>query len=149
MEKYIVIHGPNLNLLGTREPEIYGSTTLEEINEMLYNEAKKYNITLEIFQLNSEGEIIDTIHKHKNACGMIINPAAYTHYSIAILDAIKATNLPTVEVHLSNIHTREDFRKKSVTAEGCIGQISGFGSHSYILGLNAILNKNQNNKARK
>lgn len=144
MEKYIVIHGPNLNLLGTREPEIYGNISLEQINNMLYQEAKKYDINLEIFQSNSEGEIIDLIHKNKDSSGIILNPAAYTHYSIAILDAIKGVTVPVVEVHLSNTHQREEFRHKSVTAPGCIGQIVGFGAVSYILGLKAIMNYTKN-----
>lgn len=144
MEKYIVIHGPNLNLLGTREPEIYGNLTLDQINKMLYQEAKKFDIELEIHQSNFEGEIIDIIHKNRECAGIVINPAAYTHYSIAILDAIKGVTAPVVEVHLSNIHQREEFREKSVTAKGCIGQISGFGAFSYILGLKAIMNHTRN-----
>jgi len=144
MQKYIVIHGPNLNLLGTREPEIYGNITLEQINNMLYQEGKKYGIDLEIFQSNCEGEIIDILHKNRESAGIVLNPAAFTHYSIAILDAIKGISAPVVEVHLSNTHQREEFREKSVTAKGCIGQIIGFGAFSYILGLKAIMNHTRN-----
>lgn len=144
MEKYIIVHGPNLNLLGTREPEIYGNLNLEQINNMLYQEAKKYDIELEIIQSNCEGEIIDTIHKNRDSAGIVLNPAAFTHYSIAILDAIKGVKVPVVEVHLSNTHQREEFREKSVTAKGCIGQITGFGAFSYILGLKAIMNYTRN-----
>jgi len=144
MQKYIVIHGPNLNLLGTREPEIYGNITLEQINNMLYQEGKKYGIDLEIFQSNCEGEIIDILHKNRESAGIVLNPAAFTHYSIAILDAIKGISAPVVEVHLSNTHQREEFREKSVTAKACIGQIIGFGAFSYILGLKAIMNHTRN-----
>ncbi|WP_026475859.1 type II 3-dehydroquinate dehydratase [Alkaliphilus transvaalensis] len=139
MEKYLVIHGPNLNLLGTREPEVYGTLTLNEINQKLMEMAEKYRVQLEIIQSNSEGEIIDFLHKNSNVKGIIINPAAYTHYSIAIYDAIKAVNLPTIEVHLSNVHAREDFRRQSVIAPACIGQISGFGFNSYLLALQALI----------
>ncbi len=139
VEKYLVIHGPNLNLLGTREPEVYGTLTLNEINQKLMEMAEKYRVQLEIIQSNSEGEIIDFLHKNSNVKGIIINPAAYTHYSIAIYDAIKAVNLPTIEVHLSNVHAREDFRRQSVIAPACIGQISGFGFNSYLLALQALI----------
>ncbi|MCC5909951.1 MAG: type II 3-dehydroquinate dehydratase [Clostridiaceae bacterium] len=143
MERYLVIHGPNLNLLGTRETEVYGKMTLKDINEKLLKEAEKNNIELDILQSNSEGNIIDLLHEHEKFQGIIINPAAYSHYSIAIHDAIRSIDIPIVEVHLSNIHAREDFRKKSVTAAACIGQISGFGYYSYILALYALINKNK------
>ncbi|SES71163.1 3-dehydroquinate dehydratase [Natronincola peptidivorans] len=143
MEKYLVIHGPNLNLLGIREPEVYGRMTLKEINENLLREAAKNNVKLDIIQSNTEGEIIDLLHNANDMHGIIINPAAYTHYSVAIHDAIKAISNPVIEVHLSNIHNREDFRKKSVTAAACIGQISGFGFYSYILALHALIHHNQ------
>ncbi|AKL95286.1 3-dehydroquinate dehydratase AroQ [Clostridium aceticum] len=143
MEKYLVIHGPNLNLLGTREPEVYGTVTLQQVNERLLAEAEKNGVELDIIQSNDEGEIINLLHKHRSLQGVIINPAAYTHYSVAIHDAIKSISVPVVEVHLSNIHSREEFRKKSVTAAACIGQISGFGYHSYILGLYALIHHNQ------
>ncbi|KAB3537371.1 type II 3-dehydroquinate dehydratase [Alkaliphilus pronyensis] len=142
MEKYLVIHGPSLNLLGAREPHIYGNLTLDEINNKLYNEAEKYSVEMEIVQSNSEGEIIDLIHKNSNIMGIIINPAAYTHYSYAILDAIRAVKTPVVEVHISNIHARDSYRCKSVTAEACIGIISGFGFQSYILAFYSLLANN-------
>jgi 3-dehydroquinate dehydratase II len=138
--KILVIHGPNLNLLGTREPEIYGSTSYEDINKIIEEYAEKNKIEVEIFQSNSEGDIVNYIQKKKDYNGLVINPAAYTHTSIAISDAIKAVNIPAVEVHLSNIHSREDFRRMSYIAPVCIGQISGFGHYSYILGLNALIN---------
>lgn len=138
-KKIIVIHGPNLNLLGTRETEIYGNNSLTDLNAMLLSDAIAKEIELEIFQCNSEGEIIDLLHKHSDITGIIINPAAYTHYSIAIMDAIKSIKTPVVEVHLSNIHNREDFRSNSVTARACLGQITGFGSFSYILALDVLV----------
>ena len=141
MKKILVIHGPNLDLLGKRETDIYGKTTLTSINTLLKNSAKKQNVTLEIIQSNHEGEIVDAIgNAKKNKIGSIlINPAAYTHTSVAIRDAIAAVNLPTVEVHLSNIHAREDFRKTSLIAPVSRGQISGFGVQSYLLGLEAAI----------
>lgn len=134
-----VIHGPNLNLLGRREPGIYGTKTLDQIRAELEAEAARLGVALDFFQSNSEGAIVDHLH----ACmgrvdGVVLNAAAYTHYSIAIRDAIAATKLPVVEVHLSNIHKREEFRHVSVIAPVCVGQISGFGSHSYVLGLLAL-----------
>ncbi|WP_204400417.1 type II 3-dehydroquinate dehydratase [Alkaliphilus hydrothermalis] len=143
MEKYLVIHGPNLNLLGTREPEVYGTVSLQEINEKLRLSADKYGVKLVILQSNSEGEIIDILHQHRDAKGIIINPAAYSHYSIAIHDAIKAINVPTVEVHLSNIYGREEFRRHSVVSPACIGQISGFGYLSYLLALEALMSSDK------
>ncbi|MGV8145067.1 MAG: type II 3-dehydroquinate dehydratase [Alkaliphilus sp.] len=137
--KIVVIHGPNLNLLGTRETEIYGKNSLAELNAILFSEAIVKEIELEIFQSNSEGEIIDLLHKYNDITGIVINPAAYTHYSIAIMDAIKAISTPVVEVHLSNIHDRELFRSNSVTAKACIGQISGFGYYSYLLALDVLV----------
>ena len=135
--KILVINGPNLNLLGTREPEIYGSTTLEDINQELVKFAKNLSddIKLDFFQSNHEGEIIDKIHSIKNYDGLIINPAAYTHTSIAISDAIKATKIKAVEVHLSNIYSREDYRKNSFTASSCIGSVAGFNKTSYKMAL--------------
>ena len=134
--KIMVINGPNINMLGTREPEIYGSLTLDDIINNLKDYAKTLGIELETFQSNVEGEIVNTIQKAKTDCsGIVINPAAYTHTSVAIRDAIAAVGLPCVEVHLSNIHNREEFRKNSLTAPVCIGQIAGFGANSYKLGL--------------
>ena len=137
--KIIVIHGPNLNLLGRREQNIYDSITLDEINEMIKKFSKKNNTEVAILQSNSEGEIIDFIHQNETADGLIINPAAYTHTSVAIRDAIKAVNRPAVEVHLSNIHAREEFRSNSFIAPVCIGQICGFGPYSYVLGILALV----------
>lgn len=139
--KIYVINGPNLNFLGIREPNVYGSDSYEELCSYIISEAKKLNAEIEIFQSNIEGEIVDFIQKaHKNADGIVINSGAYTHYSIAIFDAVKSVNLPTVEVHLSNIYKREEFRHKSVVAPACIGQISGFGFLGYKLAIEALLN---------
>lgn len=137
--KVLVIHGPNLNLLGTRETDIYGTKTLEEINSDISILASELGIGIRTIQLNSEGDILDVIQK-SDYDALIINPAAYTHTSIAIRDAIAAVNKPAIEVHLSNIHKREEYRKKSYIAEVAVGQISGFGSESYLLALRAIKN---------
>jgi len=138
--KIIVISGPNLNLLGRREPDIYGVETLESIVKSTRREAEKLGVEVEFFQSNHEGEIIDEIHKAMGIYdAIVINPGAYTHYSIAIRDAVKSVGIPTIEIHLSNVHAREEFRSKSVVAPVCVGQISGFGSNSYVLGLNAAV----------
>ncbi len=138
--KILCIHGPNLNLLGVREPGIYGALTLEEIDQRLQEHARAQDIELRTFQSNHEGGIIDVIHDAGGwADGLIINPGAYTHYSYAIRDAIAAVKLPAVEVHLSNVHAREAFRHTSVIAPMCVGQIAGFGWHSYLLGLQALV----------
>ncbi len=148
MIKILVIHGPNLNLLGKREPEIYGKITIEDINKKLKEAAKKKKVTLEIFQSNHEGEIVDKIGKAKNKYdALLINPAAYTHTSVAIRDAILAMGIPTVEAHLSNIYAREDFRHNSLIASVAKGQISGFGVDSYLYGLDAAINLAKNNAA--
>jgi 3-dehydroquinate dehydratase II len=141
LNKILVIHGPNLNLLGQREKEVYGETTLNEINALIENLAHDNDVTLAILQSNHEGEIVDTIGKAKNdeVQAILINPAAYTHTSVAIRDAIAAVDIPTIEVHLSNIYSRENFRQKSLIAPVCHGQISGFGVNSYILGLQAAI----------
>lgn len=140
MPKVLVIHGPNLNLLGEREPEIYGTVSIDEINKRLRKLAKSNGIEIEIEQSDHEGEIVELIGKAKgSADAILINPAAYTHSSVAIRDAIQATRIPAVEVHLSNIYAREEFRHTSIIAPVAVGQISGFGSESYILGLEAII----------
>jgi len=137
MKKVLVIHGPNLNLLGKREMQIYGNHTLEEINNSLKVLAKELDFKLTIHQSNYEGEIVDLIQKSEGYIAIIINPAAYTHTSIAIRDAIAAIDIPTIEVHLSNIYSREQFRQKSFIAPVAWGQISGFGAQSYLLALRA------------
>lgn len=137
--KLLIIHGPNLNLLGTRETAVYGAETLKEIDGKCVALASELGVEIEISQSNSEGEIIDIIHAAKhNADGILINPGAYTHYSYAIRDALAAVKLPAVEVHLSNIQAREDFRHESVIAPVAAGQIAGFGANSYLLGLRAL-----------
>ena len=135
--KILIINGPNLNMLGIREPEIYGNTTLLSINNEILEYSKQFNdIEIEFFQSNHEGQIVEKIQNAlNNFDGIIINPAAYTHTSVAIADAIKAINLPVVEVHLSNIQSREEFRKNSITSSSCIGQIAGFGKNSYLAAL--------------
>ena len=137
--RMVVIHGPNLNLLGQREPEVYGNLTLEQINERLLAHAAKAGVDLRTFQSNGEGEIVDAIQESGRwSDGILINAAAYTHTSVAIRDAISAVNLPTVEDHLSNIHAREAFRHKSLIAPVCLGVIAGFGWRSYLLGLDGL-----------
>lgn len=136
----LVLHGPNLNLLGKREPEIYGSLTLDDINRLLVEEGRSLSASISAVQSNHEGVLVDAIHdavfKHQ---GIIINAGAYTHTSVALRDAIAGVNLPTVEVHLSNIYRREEFRHHSYIAPVAIGQISGFGAKSYLLGLQALV----------
>jgi 3-dehydroquinate dehydratase-2 len=138
--KILVLHGPNLNLLGGREPDVYGNASLEEIDRRLHNEAAERGVEVRCAQFNSEGAIIDAIHAAQAwADGIVINPGAYTHSSYAIRDAIAGVGLPTVEVHLSNVDAREEFRRRSVIAPVCVGKIAGFGWHSYVLGLDALL----------
>jgi len=141
MKKILVIHGPNLNLLGTREPGIYGRLTLDKINQMLKADAKKAKTSLVIKQSNHEGQIVDLIGRAKmnKFQGVLINPAAYTHTSVAIRDAVAACGLIVVEVHLSNIYSREEFRHKSLISPVASGTILGFGAKSYTLGLAALL----------
>ena len=139
-KKIVIINGPNLNLLGNREDSIYGKDSLDKIKENCEKIAKKLNIVIDFFQSNSEGEIINKLHNIEDKYdGVIINPAAFTHTSIAILDSLRAINKPKIEIHLSNIYSREDYRKKSITSEGVDGLICGFGGNSYILGIEAIV----------
>lgn len=138
--KILVIHGPNLNLLGKREPGIYGNLTMEQINEKLVEIGQKENVEVRTFQSNGEGKIIDALHDAANwANGIVINAGAYTHYSIAIRDAIAAIKIPVIEVHLSNVHAREEFRHKSEISPVCKAVIVGFGWRSYALGLQGLI----------
>jgi 3-dehydroquinate dehydratase-2 len=137
--KILVIHGPNLNLLGTRESDIYGLKTLEDINDSLKSLSTELGAEIEIKQSNHEGEIVDTIQESGDFDALLINPAAYTHTSVAIRDAIAAVQIPAVEIHLSNIYKREEFRHTSLISPVAFGQISGFGPDSYILGLRAAV----------
>ena len=145
MKKIIIINGPNLNLLGNRESRIYGDASLEDIEEKSKDKCKELNLQLFFCQNNNEGELINFIHSAESEYdGLIINPAAFTHTSLALLDALRAISKPKIEIHLSNIYNREDYRKKSITSEGVNGLICGFGSLSYILAIEAI-NKIINN----
>lgn len=139
--KILLLNGPNLNLLGTREPKKYGNTTLTDIEQTLKTEAKSKEVEIDCYQSNHEGDLVDKIQQATNNYdGIILNAGGYTHTSIAIRDAISSVQVPVVEIHLTNIHAREEFRHNSFIAPVCIGQICGFGAYSYILGLNAILN---------
>ena len=140
MTNILVLHGPNLNLLGIREPDVYGYETLQDVDDALLQHAAAHESELRIFQSNHEGRLIDAIHEARNwAGGILINPGAFTQYSYALRDAISSVALPCVEVHLSNIHAREPFRRTSVLAPVCVGQITGFGWRSYLLGLQALI----------
>lgn len=143
--KVLVINGPNLNMVGIREKGIYGTRDFKDICNYIKEEGQKRNIDIKLFQSNIEGEIINEIHNayYEKYDGIIINPGAFTHYSYAILDAIKAVNINTVEVHLSNIHGREEFRHKSVIAPACIGQICGFKEFGYVMAMEALKMKNE------
>lgn len=139
MKKILVIHGPNLNLLGEREPGVYGSDTFETVNNEIVQKAKECNFECEVFQSNHEGEIIDKLHSARlEFDGIVLNAGAYTHYSYAIRDAIAAIKIPVVEVHMSNVHKREAFRHHSVISPVCVGVIAGFGKTSYLLGIEAL-----------
>ncbi|RPH90406.1 MAG: type II 3-dehydroquinate dehydratase [Calditrichaeota bacterium] len=140
MYHILIIHGPNLNLLGEREPEVYGVFTLEDVNNVVRAHAKRLNVQVTFFQSNHEGALIDFLHEHrKTAHGVVINPGALTHYSYALRDALAAVELPAVEVHLSDIQAREPFRKISVTREVCIDQVCGKGQQSYLDGLDLLV----------
>jgi len=139
MPAILILHGPNLNLLGTRETDIYGDTTLEEIDKRLVATGAKFGMEVRTYQSNSEGALIDTLHQARTwADGVVFNPAGYTHTSVALRDAVAAIGIPVVEVHLSNVSSREAFRQTSLISAVCIGTIAGFGWKSYLLGLEAI-----------
>ncbi|MGI5967417.1 MAG: type II 3-dehydroquinate dehydratase [Anaerotruncus rubiinfantis] len=139
MKKVLVIHGPNLNLVGIREPDHYGTEGIADINAEILVHAEELGLDCEIFQSNHEGAIIDKLHEARTAFdGVVLNAGAYTHYSIAIRDAIAAIKIPVIEVHLSNVHAREEFRHASVIAPVCAGGIFGFGKHSYLVALDAL-----------
>jgi 3-dehydroquinate dehydratase II len=142
--KFFFLNGPNLNLLGTREPEVYGRTTLSDIETQVRNRAAELKVEVDFRQTNLEGDLVNWIQQAKGKFqAIVINAAAYTHTSVALRDAISAVGVPTIEIHLSNIHAREEFRHKSLIAPVCIGQICGFGAKSYILGLEAAFYVNE------
>lgn len=138
MKKILVINGPNLNKLGKRDPKIYGIETLKDIEDSMRELGSAKGFVLDFFQSNSEGKIIDKIHEYDDYDGIVLNAGAYSHYSIAIRDAIEIATCPVIEVHLSNIYKREDFRRTSVISEVCLGQVTGFGSLSYIMAIEAF-----------
>jgi 3-dehydroquinate dehydratase-2 len=137
--KFLVLHGPNLNLLGSREPEVYGSTSLADIDEALGKAAAEGGPSVDTYQSNHEGELIDKLQTGSSYDGVLINPGGFTHTSVALRDAVQAVSAPVVEVHLSNIYAREEFRQHSLVSAACIGVVSGFGAHSYLLGLQALI----------
>ena len=139
MKPILVLHGPNLNLLGLREPEVYGRMTLAEIDTQLVEAGRDFGLEVRTFQASGEGPLIDALHEARDwAAGVIINPGGYTHTSVALRDAVAAIGLPAVEVHLSNVQAREEFRRRSLIAAVCVGTIAGFGWQSYLLGLRAL-----------
>lgn len=141
--KLLVLNGPNLNLLGQREPEVYGHVTLSDIEAMVRTKAGEFSADVEFRQSNHEGELVDWLHSAKGTCSVVLlNAGAYTHTSVALRDAIAACGIPTIEIHLSNIYARDEFRHKSLIAPVCRGQISGFGAHSYVLAVEAACNLN-------
>lgn len=142
MKKILVLNGPNINMLGIREKNVYGTATYEDLCGMILEKAEELQIEVEIEQSNSEGQLVDWIQQcYGTKDGIIINPGAYTHYSVAILDALKSVNVPAVEVHISNIHQREEFRHHCVTTAGCTGQICGLGLQGYLLALDYLAGK--------
>ncbi len=148
MSAILVLHGPNLNLLGQREPEIYGSLTLEEINRRLVEAGARLGVEVRTFQSNHEGELIDCLQEAPTwAAGAILNAAGYTHTSVALRDAVSAIAIPVIEVHLSNVYAREDFRQRSLLSPVCKGSIAGFGWRSYLLALYALAERNPNETA--
>ena len=142
MKRILIVHGPNLNLLGTRKPDVYGSQTLADVDELIRKSASEAGIDVRSFQSNHEGDLIDRLHEERHwADGVIINPGALTHYSYALRDAIEAIERPTVEVHLSDIHGREPFRRRSVLKDVCLAQVSGKGAQSYVEAMERLRNK--------
>ena len=138
--KILILHGPNLNLLGTREPDVYGSMTLDDINAKLIDLGKELGVEIKCVQSNHEGALIDALHDARTwASGVVFNPGGYTHTSVALRDAISAINIPVIEIHLSNVYAREEFRQKSLVSAVCMGKISGFGWRSYELGLRWLM----------
>ena len=137
--RFLVLHGPNLNLLGSREPDVYGSTSLAEIDEALGKAAAEGGHSVDTFQSNHEGELIDKLQTGPSYDGVLINPGGFTHTSVALRDAVQAVDVPVVEVHLSNIYAREEFRHHSLISAACLGVVSGFGAQSYLLGLEALI----------
>ncbi len=141
-KRILVLHGPNLNLLGTRQPEVYGSMTLADVNAAIKRHIDAHDVEMRTSQSNHEGELIDWLHDARGwADGVLLNAGAYTHTSVALRDAIVAIEIPVIEVHLSNVHAREAFRHKSMLAGVCLGQIAGFGWHSYVLAVDALLRR--------
>jgi 3-dehydroquinate dehydratase II len=147
MPSVLVLNGPNLNLLGLREPGVYGSTTMDDINNRMVELGKELGVDVRCFQSNHEGALIDALHDARTwAAGVVFNPGGYTHTSVALRDAISAINIPVIEVHISNVHAREEFRHHSMISAVCMGTISGLGVQSYLLGLRALVDKSVSEK---